>query len=342
MTSRLPVLLLLISGFAAPAAAGDAPSVLIRTEVPAQGQMPRIVTAYGATAPAPGASTTISVQYDGQVADLLVSPGQAVHDGDNLMRVVASANALSAYDQAGTALRLAQAQLAHARQLRGQQLATTDQVGQAEKAVSDAQTAVATMRLQGVDRTSPPLRSPFDGVVSVVAVSQGDRIAANVPLITLMHSGGIVLNAGVEPADRALVKPGDAVQMTALSDHGQVFSGMVDAVDARIDPKTRLVPVRIARTDGQMLLDNQDLRADIVAGQVAGWKLPRAAVLTDNKGAYVFQVAGGKAVRVDVHILVDAGATMLADGPLRAERALVTDGAYQLADGSDVRETAAK
>jgi membrane fusion protein (multidrug efflux system) len=340
----VPALLLIITLalltmiVALPGHADDAPSVLVKTETPMQGELPRIVTAYGATAPAPGASTTISVQYDGQVTELAVSAGQTVHAGDPLMRILASAAILSAYDQAQTALRLGQAELLHASQMRGQQLATRDQVAQAEKTVSDAQAQVDTLRRQGVDASSPPLQAPFDGVVSTVTVGQGDRIQANAALMTLVRRGGIILAAGIEPADRAAVKPGDAVKLTAPSNAGGSFPGEVAAVGGQVDPKTRLVPVRIARTDGQPLLDNQDLRAEITVGQASGWTVPRSAVLTDDKGTYVFQVGGGKAVRVDVRVLVDAGGAMLLDGGLQAGRKLVTDGNYQLSDGMAVRE----
>ena len=337
MIRSLPAFLLLMI-LAPPATAADAPSVLVKTETAEKGELPRIVTAYGATAPAPGASTTISVQYQGQVNDLTVSPGQTVRAGDPLMRIVASAPALSAYDQAQTALRLAQAELAHASQMRTQQLATRDQVAQAEKAVSDAQTQVDTLRRQGVDTSAPPLQAPFDGVVSAVAVGQGDRIQANAPLLTLVRDHGINLVAGIEPAEQPLVKAGEAVRMVGLSEGGAAFPGQVAAVGGQVDPKSRLVPVRIVRTDGEALLDNQDLRAEITVGHVSGWKLPRSAVLTDDKGAYVYQVANGKAARVDVQMLVDAGETMLVDGAVRADRKLVTDGAYQLSDGMDVRE----
>jgi membrane fusion protein, multidrug efflux system len=337
MIRRLPALVLILA-CVLPALADDAPSVLVKTEAPARGELPRIVTAFGATGPAPGASTTISVQYDGQVADLAVSAGQAVHAGDPLMRILASAGVLSAYDQAQTALRLAQAELAHANQMRGQQLATRDQVAQAEKAVSDAQTQVDTFRRQGVDASGPPLRAPFDGLVSTVAVGQGDRIQANAPLLTVVRSGGITLTAGIEPTERAAVKPGNPVRMMAASDRDQAFPGKVVAVGGQVDAKSRLVPVRIARDDGQKLIDNQDLRAEITVGQEVGWKVPRAAVLTDDKGAYIFQVSGDKAARVDVHVMVDAGDVMLIDGPVQAERKLVTDGAYQLSDGMAVRE----
>lgn len=329
--------LLLAAGLAQAAVAGETPSVLVKTESAVKGELPRIVTGYGSTAPAPGAATTISVQYDGQVADLAVSADQTVHTGDRLLRIVPSAAVLSAFDQAQTALRLARAELAHATQMRGQQLATRDQVAQAEKAVADAQTQIDTFTRQGVGPDMPPIEAPFDGVVSAVAVSQGDRVQANAPLVTLGRNGGMILVAGIEPPDRSLVKPRDKVRMTVASDSGQVFPGEVTGVGGQVDPKSRLVPLRIARTDGQPLTGNQDIRAEITVGEATGWKLPRTAVLTDDKGAYVFQVDGDKARRVDVSILVDGGDTLLVDGNLVDGRKLVTDGAYQLSDGMTVR-----
>jgi RND family efflux transporter MFP subunit len=310
------------------------------TTVAAQrGELPRLIGTYGVTAPAPGATQTISVQYEGQVSALMVSPGETVRTGAPLLRIAPSAAALAAYDQALAAQRLAEAELAHARQLRVQQLATRDQVAQAEKAMTDARTQVDTLKRQGVEASAPPITAPFDGVVNAVAISQGDRVQPNTPLLTLVRSSGIILSAGIEPSDQPEVKAGDAVRMIALADGG-TFPGTVETVGAMVDPRTRLVPVRIARIDAHPLIENQDLRAEIIVGQATGWKLPRAAVLTDTKGAYVFQVASGKAVRVDVRILVDTGDTVLVDGPLQADRKVVADGAYQLSPGMAAREEA--
>jgi membrane fusion protein (multidrug efflux system) len=320
-----------------PARADDPPSVEVKTQTPVRGELPRLVTAYGATEAAPDAVTSISVQYDGQVADLLVTAGQTVHAGDPLVRVVPAASVLSAADQARTALRLAQAELEHATQMREQQLATRDQLAQARKAATDAQTQVDTFQRQGIDTAAEPLPAPFDGTIRSVAVAQGDRVQANAALLTIVRAGGVVLAAGVEPAERSLVAPNEAVKMTTMSDGGASFPGKVESVGGQVDPKTRLVEVRIVRTDGQPLFENQDLRAAITVQQVTGWKLPRPAVLTDDQGAYAFQVDDGKAKRVNLRVLVDAGDTMLVDGALDPALKLVTDGAYQLSDGMAVR-----
>lgn len=333
----ISAILLFALALAAPSRAGEEPDVLVGTTMPVRGELPSIVTAYGAAAPAPDAVTSIGVQYDGQVAELSVAPGQTVRAGDKLLRVTASAAILAAFDQAQTALRLAQSELAHVLQMRGQQLATRDQAAQAEKAEADARTQVETLKRQGVGPSAGPVLAPADGTVRTVMVAQGDRIQANAPLLTLVRSGGTVLTVGIEPSDRTRVMPGQPVTMTAMPEDGAPIPGQVQTVGGQVDPGTRLVPVRIAATGGHTLLDGQTLRAAITVQKLSGWKLPRSAVLTDDQGDFVFQDDGGKAKRINVRVLVDAGDTMLAEGELQADRKLVTDGAYQLTDGMAVR-----
>jgi len=76
----------------------------------------------------------------------------------------------------------------------------------------------------------------------------------------------------------------------------------------------------------------------VTVGEYRGWIAPRKAVLTDGKGAYVFQVDAGKAVRVDVQVAGAVGEETVVTGPLDPQRALVTSGNYQLKGGEAVRE----
>jgi membrane fusion protein, multidrug efflux system len=101
---------------------------------------------------------------------------------------------------------------------------------------------------------------------------------------------------------------------------------------------TRLVDVDIAVSDP--MLQGETFRAHIETGQLQGWLVPRDAVLTDAQGAYVFQVFGGKAIRVPVSLVGTDRATAVVDGPLDPRRLLVTQGNYQLSDGMAVRMSA--
>jgi hypothetical protein len=64
-------------------------------------------------------------------------------------------------------------------------------------------------------------------------------------------------------------------------------------------------------------------------------------VLTDARGAYVFQVAAGKARRVDVTPGTESAGLVAISGALDPALPVVVLGNYELQDGMPVREGAA-
>lgn len=334
-----------------------APSVLVITETPHQGSLPRTLTAYGTVQAAPGGgSQTLSVLRTGQVTEVLVAPGHAVHRGQKLLVISAGPAALAAYKQAVDAVKLATSTRTHTAQLLAQHLATKDQLAQADKAAADAQSTLNALNQGGGEggggSAEQTLTAPSDGVVSNVAVAPGARIAAGTPLLTLARSGRFVASVGIEPAQRDLVTAGQSARVESLYGGG-AEQGSVLSVGAMLDPTTRLVPVLIdppqkdpsaGRQGGSYaglgigLLPGAPVRVVVQVGSMQGWIVPRDAVLTDAKGPYVFQVTGGKAVRVDVQIVGKSGNTTVIAGALDLKHALVVSGNYQLQDGAAVRE----
>ncbi|HME24600.1 MAG TPA: HlyD family efflux transporter periplasmic adaptor subunit [Acetobacteraceae bacterium] len=336
------------------------PSVLVTTEAPRQGSLPRTVTAYGTVQAPPGGSETLSVLRAGQVTQVMVTPGGAVRRGQALLAVSADPAALAAYKQAADARTLALGERARIAQMLGQRLATRDQLARADKAVSDAQANLDALNLGGGGSAEETLKAPFDGVVSSLPVVPGTRVAAGTPLLTITRSSQLVAFVGIEPAQRGLIAPGQPARIESLYGHG-AEQGSVLSVGAMVDPTTRLVPLLVdpqsdLRTDpgrgdpkgdpqgsgqteaGTGLLPGGAVRAVVQVGEMRGWLAPRNAVLTDAKGAYVFQVADSKAVRVDVRVVGTRGDTTVVAGPLDPSRPLVTSGNYQLHDGDTVRE----
>ena len=329
-----PLLLLAGCGDAAPDPA-PAPSVLVGLQKVERGSAPEWLTAYGSAAPSGNGSETISVPQPGQVSRLAVTPGATVRAGQALVVFATAPSSVSAYQQATTALAVAEKQRATTAQLLTQQLATRDLLTQADKAVADARTALVALRQEGAGQASRTLVAPFGGVVTAVSVAQGDRTQPGAPLVTIARASSIIATAGVDPAEVARVRVGQAVRLERLSG-GAFVSGRVIRVDGVLNPRTRLIDVGIAFPAGAML-PNEALRARIAVGQVAGWLVPHRAVVTANGAARVFQLAGSKARAIPVEMLL-AGDTMdVVDGSLDARRRLIVDGAYQVEDGVVVR-----
>jgi membrane fusion protein, multidrug efflux system len=329
-----------VAQFACSAAvcADDPPSVLVTTMLPRQGSVPDIVVAYGSVGPAVGGSMTVNLQHEGRVAAIAVTLGQAIRQGDRLIDFDASAATSNAYQQAVSALALARTQRQHTLQLLSQQLATRDQLAQADKALADAQSMVDALHRQGAGQAVQTLVAPFDGVVSNIAVAQGDRVQAGAALLTLTRLDGLIATAGIEPADRGRVRPGQPAKLARLGP-GPTLDGKVLRVGAMLNPRTRLIDVDLSLPAGAAV-SGEALKISIRVGDVEGWVVPHEAVLQDDKGGYIFQVDAGKAVRVDVKRLAGEGDTDVVRGPIDPTRKLVVQGGNQLQDGSAVREGA--
>ena len=320
----------------APAAyAGDTASVAVQTEAPQAGAVPDIITTYGSAAPALDGGMTLSLQQDGRVLAIAVTPGETVRSGERLLDFGASPAAISTYQQAESALAVARSQRAHVAQLLGQQLATRDQFAQADKAVGDAQAALDALQREGADNPRQTLTAPFDGIVATVPVAQGDRVQPGAALLTLTRLDGLVVTIGIDPGDRNRVRPRQRVHLTPLG-AGPQLDGQILRVDGVLNPKTRLIDADVSVSPGAVIA-GEAFRADITVGQLQGWIVPHDAVLSDAKGAYVFQVAGNTASRVDVTVAGSAGNNDVIDGKLDPQRALVVAGNYQLSDHATVR-----
>jgi membrane fusion protein (multidrug efflux system) len=316
--------------------ADDTPSVLVQTEIPRQGTLPDLLSAYGSAMPALSGGMTLSVQQEGRVSAIAVTPGEKVRAGQKLLDFSASAAASSAYEQAVSALALARGQRAHAVQLLGQQLATRDQLAQADKGVSDAQATLDALRREGAGQPVRGLDAPFDGIVETIPVAQGDRIQPGATLITLVRLDGLVVTVGIEPGERSRLRPGEAAHLVPLSG-GEAIDGHVLRVDAILNPKTRLVDADIA-VPIDKVMPGEAFRVDVTIGQLQGWVVPHDAVLADDKGTHVFQIADGKATRVDVTLVGSRDGQDVVTGPLNAASKLVVQGNYQLDTGTAVRD----
>ena len=340
MKQRIATLLLpaaLASCGSDPTPLAPDPRVLVTTQTPRQGELPRWLTAYGTATPAQNGAVTLSVNQPGQVVRIAATVGSAVRAGQPIITFAVAPTARSAYEQAVTALAAAQKQRATTAQLLPQQLATRDQLVQAEKAVSDAQTALTALRMEGAASGVQTLSAPFAGVVTAIPVAQGDRTQAGAALATVARAGAIVVTVGVGPDRAGEVRPSEPAQIHPL-DGGAVIPGRVVRVDRIVNPQTKLVDVDIAYSGGA-LLSGAAAQVDVGVGTVPGWVVPHRAVVVGNGRAAVFQVVKGKAHAVPVTVSLPGSDADVVVGQLDPNARLIVDGAYQVTDGVLVRQT---
>lgn len=320
--------------------AADKVSALVKT-LPLQKQaLPTQLIAYGEVTT--GKVEGVSFPRAGQVSRLLVTQGQLVKRGTPLATLASDPNVQMAYNQAANAVQYAQGELKRNLELFELQLATQSQVDNARKTLQDAQANLAAQRQLGGNINSATVTAPFDGVVTALSVAQGDRIQPGATILQLGHTDALRVQLGIEPDDGRLVKAGMPVTLTPVQNDKQALQAAITLVQDMVDSKTQLInamvvlPVQSAR----FLVPGMRVRATIHAGQQEAWVVPRQAVLTDDKGDYIFQVANGKAHRVEIAKGEENQGLVAISGSFNPNQPVVVLGNYELQDGMDVREGA--
>ena len=316
--------------------AADTPSVLVKTVAMKQQQMTDTVSGYGSVSPDTRSLETISLPRPGQIVRLLVSPGQPVKKGSALLQFGTGADAAMNYQQARQAVDFATGEATRIGQLVAQQLATQSQLATANKALADAEAALHAQESIGAGRALEQVTAPFDGIVMLVQAAQGDRLAAGAPLMQLARAGGQRVLLGVEPDDARRVLPGMAVSVVPVFSGETRVTGRVAQAFGMINPQTQLVDVLVKVTGGG-LMPGTRVRAEIEVAKQTAWVVPRSAVLKDANGTYLFQVAQGKAHRVNVQTGLEHKGLIAVQGTFDTAQAVVNLGNYELADGMAVR-----
>ncbi len=200
--------------------------------------------------------------------------------------------------------------------------------------VLEAAVALAQARLQKTQ-----IRAPFAGIVGIRNVSVGDYVKEGQELVNIEDIGSLKVDFRLPESYLSRLRKGQSVEVSTDAMPGQVFKGMLDAIDPLLDASGRAISLR-AR------LDNPDLKLRpgmfvrvrlAFGGERQGLAVPEEALMPAGNDNFVFKVAEGKAQRVMVKIGQRRGATVEITEGLKAGDEVVSAGQMKLRDGVPVR-----
>ncbi len=180
--------------------------------------------------------------------------------------------------------------------------------------------------------------APIDGIVGIIPINIGDNVSTTTPIATLDDRSEILVDYWVPERFANSVSVGQAVEATSVARPGQVFSGVVEAVDNRIDAASRTLRVR-ARIDNA----SDELLAGMsfnVGMRFKGDQYPAVDPLSvqwDAQGSFVWRVVDGKSRKVPVSIVQRNPDFVLVKADIRDGDLIVTQGLQRVRDGGAVR-----
>jgi RND family efflux transporter MFP subunit len=276
----------------------------------------------------------------GQIVRVLVEPGDWVRVGQVLAIVDRSvqeqqqASGAAQIQVAQADARLAQANLERALKLVDRGFISKADVDRLT-ALRDA--AAARVRVAGAQLSELRARTqrlnivtPAAGLVLERKVEPGQVVSSGSGVLFRIAQGGeMELKAQVGEVDFAKLGMGATALVTPVGSD-KSFTGQVWQLSPVIDPQTRQGTARIALAYAPQLRPGGFASAILQGGAVVAPKLPDSAILSDNRGSYVYIVdKDGKARRRDVKTgtVTDSGIAILSglDG---SERVVVRSGGF--------------
>ena len=317
--------------------AGQIPTVSV--VIPGQTQVGRVITASGPLGAKRDQPVGIAGS-GGRVVRVLVDAGSWVRAGQVLAIVDRSVQAQQAVQlaaeieaaKANAALAQSNYERAIALQSRGFVSKAEIDSKRATRDAAYAQVRVAQAQLAGTRAEIGRLDvvAPTSGLILARNVEVGQIVGpGSTGLFRLADNGQMEMRAELSQQDLAQVHVGMAAQVTPVGSDRSV-TGTVWQVAPVIDPQSRLGDVRIAVPYSPAMRPGGFAEAKITAGTTTAPMLPQSAVLSDDRGNYVYVINGRNEVeRRDIKIgtVNDLGVT-IASGLSGSEAVVLQAGPF--------------
>jgi RND family efflux transporter MFP subunit len=174
------------------------------------------------------------------------------------------------------------------------------------------------------------IRAPTSGLVLARNIEVGQVVSpGSGALFRLAKGGEMEMKAQLSQQDLAFVKAGMTASVTPIGSD-RSFSGSVWQVAPVIDPTSRQGEVRIAIPYDPAIRPGGFAEAKISAGGTTAPLLPQSAVLSDEKGNYVYIINGKNEVErreVKIGTVDDQGVT-IAEGITGQESVVLSAGPF--------------
>ncbi len=183
--------------------------------------------------------------------------------------------------------------------------------------------------------------SPIDGVVTDIAVNEGDQTFIGQKVATVSRVDSLRLTFGVDPSDLSDIDAGTAVVVYPAGDKSAGVEGVVRRVASSADPKTRAFKVEVVvRADQKLLKPGSFAGCTIPLRDIADAVfVPEPAVLLYEGIKRVYTVHGDTAQAIEITTGVSSnGFTQVLSGLANGDTVVVVGQSF-LADKSAITIT---
>lgn len=181
------------------------------------------------------------------------------------------------------------------------QAARNGQDGNYDGAKAQMDSAKAALDIAQKKFEDCAVTSPITGMITKINVETGQMVSPQIVGATVIDDSGEKVEIQVADTDIDQLKTGMPMNI-GLQSAGRTCSGSISEISAVCDSKTGMYTVKI-RLEDQDAVRCTGLMADVRAakgGNTSSVYIPAKCILTDERGAYVYAVSDGSAVKTPV------------------------------------------
>lgn len=189
------------------------------------------------------------------------------------------------------------------------------------------------------------IRSPINGVITERALYAGEMAAAGTPLLVVMDTSSVIAKAHIPQTDAALLKIGDAAEMTVLGSDEKI-PGKVTVISPATDPNSTTIEIWAqAANPKNRLRPGTTVQLLVTAQKIEHTLLiPATAVLNQPDGSQAVLVVKSDHAKVrPVKLGIQNSDEVQINSGLQTGEQVVVTGGYGLPDNTQVKvESAAE
>jgi multidrug resistance efflux pump len=192
-------------------------------------------------------SIDVSSNIAGKVAEVSTDLGKKVKAGDVVARLD-TADLQNKVDEAQSAVGAAQSSLSNA------QNAAAPDAASVSGYQSQLSQAKAQLKSCQEELDSAVIKAPISGVVSSRNVNVGDMVTEGKPIISIVNTNNLYVNAYAPPRILSQIKVGQDVIVKIPDVSEDEFSGKIAVVNSKLDPENSGVLVKVTLNNKNELL----------------------------------------------------------------------------------------
>ena len=281
------------------------------------------------------AMVVVKSEISGRIAELLFTEGGSVKKGDLIIRFEDAEHK--------AAVQIAEGELEHAKssferisKLHEQKAASSKQLDEenARLKMAEGKLLQAKANLEKAN-----IKAPFDGNIGIINISPGAFVQAATELVTIVDNKSVKVTFKVPEKNLHDVGAGQVVEVKVSAFKEQVFTGTIEAVDAKVEQESHSIQVKgIIPNPDNLLRDGLFANVSLIVGEKGNsMTVDESSVDRIGEIEYVWVVERGRAEKRRVLTGARENGQVEIVAGLQPGQIVVTSGQIKLSDGAKVK-----